>query len=250
MAWPGVVRGISTGLECPWLRDSWQDGKTLRNLAASPATLQLTGIPFSPAHSSRSSSHHAMSQGNTRVPAGGGSGMGGKSACRKAQIATRKRKSRRDFAHLRCALEVSRHLTETARDAKPEQMPVGSKRFLSAPPSAVRLGFVASWQTSTVHCLKGRGGRVPQPQQGSPFMPQTRTVTVWLMDAPVESARIQRTSNVSSHTRHMAQMQRSCVLMPRPPHRQKHAPDRRCRVMSHAVQTRNDARVRPPIAAP
>lgn len=133
MAWPGAVRGISTGLEC---RGCVIRGKMGRHCAIwppCPATLQFTGIPFSPAHNSRSSSHHAMNQGNTRVPAGGGSGMGGKSACRKAQIATRKRKSRRDFARLRCALEVSRHLTETARDAKPEQMPVGSKRFLSAP---------------------------------------------------------------------------------------------------------------------
>ncbi len=149
-------------------------------------------------------------------------------------------------AHWKCR-DISQKRRETQN---PNRCRWAQKDSLVPPPSAVRLGFVASWQTSTVHCLKGRGGRVPQPQQGSPFMPQTRTVTVWLMDAPVESARIQRTSNVSSHTRHMAQMQRSCVLMPRPPHRQKHAPDRRCRVMSHAVQTRNDARVRPPIAAP
>lgn len=50
--------------------------------------------------------------------------------CRKAQIATRFRKSRRGFARLRCAFKMSRHCAGKVRDAKPEQRPGGQKDSL------------------------------------------------------------------------------------------------------------------------
>ena len=50
--------------------------------------------------------------------------------CRKAQIATRVRKSRRGFARLRCAFKLSRHCAGKVRDAKPEQRPGGQKDSL------------------------------------------------------------------------------------------------------------------------
>lgn len=62
------------------------------------SSFSSSGGLFLPAYSSRSSSHHAINQGNTRVPEWEGGGMGGKSECRKAQIATRKRSMRRDLA--------------------------------------------------------------------------------------------------------------------------------------------------------
>lgn len=84
--------------------------------------------------------------------------MGGKSEGRKAQIETRERNSRRDFARLRCACEVARHVTATAKDAKTEQGPGGEKDSL-VPPHHEAAGVL--WQSGkrALSFLGGARGR-------------------------------------------------------------------------------------------
>jgi hypothetical protein len=129
-----------------------------------PSTLQRIGrLSFLRPTSSRSSSHHAINQGNPRVPRVprvGRQWHGWQAA--ESQNANCDTKAQRTtgFALLRDALAMSRHHAKKMRDAKPEQMPAPSKRFLTLPPLPVACLFMATWESSLFTSQGGAGAVV------------------------------------------------------------------------------------------
>ncbi len=165
--WP--FRGIVAALERPSFLGSWHDGKTMRNPTALLFQLQRGGFLFLSDYNSRSSSHHAINQGNIRVPGWAGSGKGGKFGRLKRMACSRWQR----LCALLCAFDLARRLAETPRDMKPDSGPGAAKRFLIHPPPVP----VARWIPSFLHLLGGRGGGDDE-WMAQAQAPQMLTVTV------------------------------------------------------------------------
>jgi len=147
-------------LERPWLRDLWQDGKTVRN---PPPPLHASAYRpslFSPAYKLQiifPSCHKPRKYKGSR----GGKAVAWMASC--GEIATRKRRElpqNANSALLPCAISFAHPLAKEMRDVKPEQMPAPSKRFLTLPPLPVACLFMATWESSLFTSQGGAGAVV------------------------------------------------------------------------------------------